>query len=70
MFVKNLIKSIDHFGYIPKFHFGSWKKRKDQSEEEYKTLLGGIVSLSINIIYYFCVGYFAYMLFTHGKDSI
>ena len=43
MFVKNLIKSIDHFGYIPKFHFGSWKKRKDQSEEEYKTPLGGIV---------------------------
>ena len=70
MFVKHLVKSIDHFGYTPKFHFGSWKKRKDENEEEYKTLLGGIVSLGINIIYYTCVGYFAYMLFTHGKDSI
>jgi hypothetical protein len=70
MFVKNYIKGIDHFGHTPKFHFGSWKKRKDDCEEEYKTLFGGFISLVINIVYYVCVGYFAYMMFTHGKDSI
>jgi len=70
MFVKNFIKGIDHFGHTPKFHFGSYKKRKDDCEEEYKTFCGGSISLFINLFYYVCICYFAYLMFTHRKDTI
>ena len=48
---------------------GSWKKRQDECNEEYTTVVGGLISICINVIYYICVVYFAYLLFSHGRDS-
>ena len=59
-FTYNLIRGTDLFGHAPKFHFGSWKKRKDDCEEEYKTIFGGIFSVFIQTINVISFIYFAY----------
>ena len=51
MDIINLIKKQDAFGHKVSFNFGSWLERKKERDIEYKTLIGGIFSLSIKVIF-------------------
>ena len=51
MKIVNILKKQDAFGHKVSFNFGSWLERKKEREVEYKTLIGGIFSLIIKIIF-------------------
>ena len=60
--MRNFIKELDMFGYVINLNF-------NKNGNEYKTIIGGSMSLLIKIIIYLYIGLNMYNLFTLGNND-
>jgi len=56
--IVNYMKSFDYFGHPALLHFGRNPAKKKDGDTDFKTLLGGLYSIFLRIIYLVCVAYF------------
>ena len=68
--ILSFIKKQDYFGYEVNLHYGSEFSDEKEGEKEFKTLLGGLLSIGLRVVYIFCCVMFLIKMVTNQEGRI
>jgi len=66
----NYLRSFDYFGHPALLHFGRNPAKNEDGDTHSKTLIGGLYSMLLRIIYFVCVGFYLTKMINATDNNI